>query len=73
MKNNSVAVIRTDIATLQIGGMHCTSCSRLVQGALADTPGVTEVNVNFASEKARIKFNPEKVTIADLIKAIVEA
>jgi Cu+-exporting ATPase len=34
---------------------------------------VEEANVNFASEKARIKFDPKKTNISELEKAVYDA
>lgn len=53
--------------------MHCTSCSSLIERSLKHVSGVEEANVNFASEKARIKFDPKKVQVADLEKAVLDA
>lgn len=53
--------------------MHCSSCSLLIEKSLKNTSGVEEANVNFASEKARIKFDPKKITITDLEKAVRNA
>jgi Cu+-exporting ATPase len=61
------------IAVLNIDGMHCTSCSALIEKSLRHISGVEEANVNFASEKARVKFDPKKVTLAELEKAVLDA
>lgn len=53
--------------------MHCTSCSSLIEKSLHHVSGVEEANVNFASEKAHIKYDPKKVTIGDLEKAVSDA
>ena len=56
--------------TLQIEGMTCASCVRLVEKALKKSKGVKEANVNFATEKATINYNPEKTNSKELIKAV---
>lgn len=63
----------TSIAIFDISWMHCTSCSGLIEKSLGQVNGVIEANVNFASEKARIKYNPESTDIASLKKAIEDA
>jgi len=60
------------IAILNIEGMHCTSCSSLIEKSLRHVAGVEEANVNFASEKARVKFDPKKVNVSELEKAVAE-
>ena len=59
--------------TLSITGMHCASCSALVTRKLKKTAGVEEANVNFAAQKARIRFNPELATEQGLIDAVKAA
>ncbi|MDD5103719.1 MAG: heavy metal translocating P-type ATPase [Candidatus Peribacteraceae bacterium] len=63
----------TQHTTLAITGMHCASCAALISDHLKQTTGVTEANVNFASSKASILFNPSVATEDDLIKAVKEA
>jgi P-type Cu+ transporter len=53
--------------------MHCASCAGLIEKSLNKTSGVDEVNVNFASEKARVKFNPNKINIEELERAVENA
>ncbi len=39
---------------LGLSGMHCTSCSKLIERSLTQVPGVKNANVNFAAEKATV-------------------
>jgi len=50
--------------------MTCTTCASTIEKGLSQTPGVEQANVNFASEKASIKYDPTKVDLAR-IKDIV--
>jgi P-type Cu+ transporter len=45
-------------ASIQITGMTCATCAATVEKALAQTKGVAQARVNFASEKATIEFDP---------------
>ncbi len=45
------------IAVLEIEGMHCSSCANLIEKSLMKVPGVLEANVNYATEKARVKLD----------------
>lgn len=56
--------------SLPISGMTCASCASHVEGALKQLPGVGEVVINLATNKALISYNPEKVKLADLLGAI---
>ena len=40
--------------TLKLEGMHCASCSLLIEKSLKSVAGVTTANVNFGSEKALV-------------------
>ena len=46
--------------TLQIGGMTCASCSQAIEKTLLKTTGINSANVNLATEKATISFDPKK-------------
>ena len=57
---------------LPIGGMTCSSCVAHVEGALGDVPGVVEVNVNLATEKANVSFVPGVATLQDFKQAVAK-
>ncbi len=54
-------------------GMHCASCVRTVEKAIAAVPGVTSATVNLASSKATVAFDHEKVRPSDLADAVKDA
>ncbi|MBA2453766.1 MAG: heavy metal translocating P-type ATPase [Chloroflexia bacterium] len=58
-------------ATLPIEGMTCASCVRRVERSLTRVEGVNEANVNLATEKASVVFDPA-VTNVDALRAAVE-
>jgi Cu+-exporting ATPase len=60
-------------ARIHITGMTCATCAATVEKALAQTEGVEEARVNFASEKASIEYDPEKVDFKGIKKAISAA
>lgn len=53
---------------LQIGGMWCSACSWLIEKVVSGQPGVTETNVLFAADTARIRYRPEMIS-AEQIKS----
>ncbi|NDK19449.1 copper-translocating P-type ATPase [Candidatus Gracilibacteria bacterium] len=61
------------VITFEISGMHCSSCSLLIEKTLKQTKGVDEVNVNFASGKARIKYDSGSTSPEVLKKVIIDA
>lgn len=56
---------------LKIVGMHCASCAVTTEKALKKLPGVTDANVNFATERATVEHD-EHVSHEDLAKAVRE-
>src|SRR3989338_1540952 len=56
---------------LPIEGMTCSSCAGRVERALAKVPGVSRVNVNLASEQARIEGST--ADLPGLIAAVTTA
>ncbi|MCF8040268.1 MAG: heavy metal translocating P-type ATPase [Desulfohalobiaceae bacterium] len=56
--------------TLPVSGMTCASCAANIERGLKKLPGVSGVNVNFASEQAVIDFDPEKLGLQDVIRDI---
>jgi len=59
--------------TIGVGGMTCASCVARVEKALKKVPGVSDANVNLASEKATVAFDPDTVEVASLLGAIEAA
>jgi len=72
VKNAGYGVATASIE-LPITGMTCASCVRNVERAVAKQPGVLEVNVNLATEKATVQYLPNAVRRGDLIKAVEAA
>jgi Cu+-exporting ATPase len=59
--------------TLGLIGMTCVNCAQTIEKALRDVDGVISASVNFAAEKAVVRYNPEVVTLAALKKAVSDA
>ncbi len=57
-------------AHIHITGMTCTTCAATIEKGLAATLGVEQANVNFASEKASIEYDPTKVSLAKIKNTI---
>ena len=57
---------------LQIGGMTCASCAGRVERALAKVPGVQQVSVNLANERAHIQMLGQ-LDSSRLIDAVIHA
>jgi Cu+-exporting ATPase len=53
-------------ASIQITGMTCATCAATIRKGLSKTPGVEQADVNFASEKASIEYDPTKVDLTKI-------
>ncbi len=58
---------------LPVRGMDCADCTRHVRSAIAGLPGVSQVEVYLAAEKAVVQFDPERVDLAAIRKAVAGA
>lgn len=59
--------------SIPIGGMTCAACAKAIERAIKRLPGVDEVSVNLATEKARVVYNPAMVRLSEIKQAIIKA
>ncbi|MFQ3584689.1 MAG: heavy metal translocating P-type ATPase [Cyanobacteriota bacterium] len=58
---------------LALQGMSCASCAHSIEQALRQVQGVSQGSVNFATEQATVKGDPQRVTPELLIRAVQQA
>ena len=65
----------SEVATahLTTTGMHCQSCSMLVQMELEDVAGVVAVTSDFRTGMTDVQYDPDQLTVDDLVAAVVRA
>lgn len=56
--------------TIKVGGMHCVRCERALFNALNNKEGIIDVNVSYASEKAKISYDSNKITYKEICEVI---
>ncbi|MBI2482178.1 MAG: copper-translocating P-type ATPase [Candidatus Vogelbacteria bacterium] len=56
--------------TYRVKGMHCASCSAIIEKTFKKIEGVHSVEVNYGTEKAKISFDSSKTNPHDLSKHI---
>ncbi len=59
--------------TIPIGGMTCAACAQRVEKSIKKLEGVTNVSVNFATEKAAVSYDPQMVRLLAIREAIEKA
>lgn len=55
---------------LGLSGMYCAACSITIEAALLKVKGVQEVQVQAASQRARILIDPEATRLSELVAAV---
>jgi Cu+-exporting ATPase len=63
------AVLTGTDAELDISGMTCAACAARIERRLNRTDGVS-ASVNYATERARVRFDPRLIDIAAVIAAV---
>jgi Cu+-exporting ATPase len=56
--------------TYNVKGMHCASCSSVIEKTFKKVDGVHTAEVNYGTEKAKISFDPTKTNPQELSKHI---
>jgi P-type Cu+ transporter len=59
--------------TLLIDDMSCASCALGLEKGLQETEGIKSAAVNFAAAKAYIEYDPEKLTIDQILNRVSDA
>jgi P-type Cu+ transporter len=73
LKAGYKALVETTSKTLKLEGMTCSACAKNIERVTRKLNGVVESNVNFATEKLTISFEPSKVRTSDIKKVIEKA
>lgn len=62
MKEKSLLTTKS----LNVSGMHCASCASIIKKKLEKIDGVSSCDINIASEKAKVTFDPNKANLTTL-------
>jgi Cu+-exporting ATPase len=58
---------------LPVTGITCAGCVRTITTALRETEGVRSADVNFATRRASVEFDPDQVSRENIVRAIEAA
>ncbi|MDZ7745201.1 MAG: heavy metal translocating P-type ATPase [Halobacteriales archaeon] len=58
---------------ISIQGMSCANCSETISEAVDSLDGVSEANINFATDEGSVTYDPETVSLGEIFDAIEEA
>jgi copper chaperone len=59
--------------TIKVEGMSCGGCVRNLTGVLQALPGVAAADVSLEAGEARVRFDTEAVSLAQLRQAVEDA
>jgi Cu+-exporting ATPase len=62
--------MNTRQTSFAIQGMFCANCAVTIERTLTRLDGVIAVNVNYATERAMVMFNPSRVSAAQMVQAV---
>jgi copper chaperone CopZ len=57
-------------AVLDLEGMTCASCAVRIEKGLKQLPGVKEANVNLASERATVTYDPTLTDLEQMVRKV---
>ncbi|HHU64236.1 MAG TPA: copper-translocating P-type ATPase [Clostridiales bacterium] len=58
---------------IPIGGMTCASCAKIVEKSIGKLDGVVDVNVNLATERAKVIYDSNIIRLSQIKDAIEKA
>jgi Cu2+-exporting ATPase len=56
----------TETAYLSVGGLHCSACETFVATSAMEADGVLDAQVSYATDTAKIAYDPNEIDRADL-------
>lgn len=56
--------------SMNVLGMHCASCAAVIKRSLQKLDGVESCEINYGTEKAKVAYDPEKVSVEKMNKEI---
>ena len=56
----------SETAFLHVRGMHCTSCEDFIETVAASTEGIHEAEASYASNTAKVAYDPSRYDPSDL-------
>ncbi|MFM4831564.1 heavy metal translocating P-type ATPase [Aeromonas media] len=57
---------------LSVEGLTCAACAWLIERHLMGLPGLHYVNVNTTTHRARIKWDPDRLSLSDILKGFAK-
>ena len=74
-ENEHIPLLRTQPTeecrtVLDLEGMTCASCAMRIEKGLKKVPGVTDANVNLATEQATVTYDPNQTGLEQMVQKV---
>lgn len=56
--------------SLIVNGITCAACAWLIESRLKQTPGITDVYVNYNTHRATLSWQPSRIRLSDIIERV---
>jgi len=58
---------------LELTGMSCANCAGTIEESVGELDGVASVDANYATDEGSVEYDPDVVSLADIVAAVQEA
>src|SRR6056297_3616148 len=58
---------------LELTGMSCANCSGTIEDRVGSLAGVSSVDANYATDEGSVTYDPEQVSLGDIVGAVHDA
>lgn len=62
----------TDKSTLVVAGMHCASCTILIDETLEEIPGVVSSSTDLRRQTTTVEYDPAQTSLAAITDELVK-
>ena len=56
--------------SLMVSGIVCSACTWLIESRLSQVPGVLQITVNQSTQRAQLRWDPDKVSLSSILATI---
>ncbi len=58
------------LVSIRVGDIHCEACAASIESSLSSLDGVLDIRVLINDKRVVVRYDPDKVSREDLIRAI---
>ncbi|WP_434530566.1 heavy metal translocating P-type ATPase [Haloarcula sp. NS06] len=58
---------------LELTGMSCANCAGTIEESVGELDGVSSVDANYATDEGSVEYDPDVVSLADIVAAVQDA